>query len=89
MSGASKTNSPLVLYAEGVDPEADLVLVCGTSSWYRQEVRRREKLVKERAPLLKGLRASTMMALFQHLAMMSCENHVQAMDRAFTKLGDW
>ena len=34
MSGASKTNSPLVLYAEGVDPEADLVLVCGGRKFY-------------------------------------------------------
>ena len=34
MSGASKTNSPLVLYAEGVDPEADLVLVCGQRKFF-------------------------------------------------------
>ena len=34
MSGASKTNSPLVLYAEGVDPEAGLVLVCGGRKFY-------------------------------------------------------
>ena len=34
MSDASKTNSPLVLYAEGVDPEADLVLVCGGRKFY-------------------------------------------------------
>jgi hypothetical protein len=34
MSGASKTDSPLVLYAEGVDPEADLVLVCGGRKFY-------------------------------------------------------
>ena len=34
MSGASKTNSPLVLYAEGVDPEADLVLVCGDIKFF-------------------------------------------------------
>ena len=34
MSGASKTNSSLVLYAEGVDPEADLVLVCGQRKFF-------------------------------------------------------
>ena len=34
MSGASKTNSKLVLYAEGADPEADLVLVCGERKFY-------------------------------------------------------
>ena len=34
MSGASKTDSPLVLYAEGADPEADLVLVCGERKFY-------------------------------------------------------
>ena len=78
MSGASKTNSPLVLYAEGVDPEADLVLVCG------QRMRLREKKIKEAMLQLKGLHESTTMALFQHLAMMSCENNVQAMDRAIT-----
>ena len=34
MSGASKTNSKLVLYAEGADPEADLVLVCGQRKFF-------------------------------------------------------
>ena len=38
MSGASKTNSPLVLYAEGVDPEADLVLVCGERKFFVQGI---------------------------------------------------
>ena len=52
-------------------------------------MRLREKKIKEAMLQLKGLHESTTMALFQHLAMMSCENHVQAMDRAFTKLGDW
>ena len=66
MSGASKTNSPLVLYAEGVDPEADLVLVCGQRKFF---------------VALKGLHESTTMALFHHLATMACENNVQAMDR--------
>ena len=52
-----------------------------TSRWYRQEVRRREKLVKERAPLLKGLRASTMMALLQRVAMMACGRSKETLNR--------
>ena len=216
MSGASKTNSPLVLYAEGVDPEADLVLVCGGRKFYvrravcdafkvvaaspdksngaefdvlghdantlekllllvdpdaaialtpklitevlplahflgadaliqsfylfleanrelksnvaaaafaldkllakepkwsdrildamvriiipchpmgrtwdlRQwEERQREQLVKERTPLLKGLHASTTMALFQRVAMMMCEKERGAMNRAIHDIG--
>ena len=42
MSGASKTNTPLVLYAEGVDPEADLVLVCGQRKFCTIDMMRRE-----------------------------------------------
>ena len=216
MSGASKTNSPLVLYAEGVDPEADLVLVCGQRKFFvrravcdafkvvesmpdkssgaefdvlghsaktlekllllvdpdaaialtpklitqvlplahflgadaliqsfylfleanielksnvasaafaldkllakepkwsdrildgmvriiipchpmgrtwdlRQwEERQREQLVKERTPLLKGLHASTTMALFQRVAMMMCEKERGAMNRAIHDIG--
>ena len=49
--------------------------------WYRQEVRRREKLVKERSSLLKGLRASTTMALFQRVAMMACGRSKETMNR--------
>ena len=64
MSGASKTNSKLVLYAEGADPEADLVLVCGGTLQ------------------LKGVHASTTMALFQRVAMMMCEKERGAMNRA-------
>jgi len=216
MSGASKTNSPLVLYAEGVDPEADLVLVCGgrkfyvrravcemafpvvadspdkshgaefdilghsaetvekllllvnpdsaialtpklitevlplahflgaqpliksfyqfleanhelktdvaaaafavdkllteEPNWpphvltamvreviprhpfscymgYEQEVRRREKLVKERSSLLKGLHASTTMALFQRVAMMACEESESRINQTIHNIG--
>ena len=216
MPGASKTNSPLVLYAEGVDPEADLVLVCGQRKFFvrravcdafkvvesmpdkssgaefdvlghsaktlekllllvdpdaaialtpklitevlplahflgadaliqsfylfleanielksnvataafaldkllakepkwsdrildamvriiipchpmgrtwdlRQwEERQREQLVKERTPLLKGLHASTTMALFQRVAMMMCEKERGAMNRAIHDIG--
>ena len=215
MSGASKTNSPLVLYAEGVDPEADLVLVCGQRKFfvrravcdafkvvesmpdkssgaefdvlghraetvekllllvdpdgaialtpklitevaglahflgadaliqsfyeflvanhelktgvaaaafrvdkllakdpkwphhvltamvreviprhpfscymgYEQEVRRREKLVKERSSLLKGLHASTTMALFQRVAMMACEQSESRINQTIHNIG--
>jgi len=34
MSDASETNSSLVLYDEGADPEADLVLVCGEKKFF-------------------------------------------------------
>ena len=215
MSGASKTNTPLVLYAEGVDPEADLVLVCGQRKFfvrravcdafkvvesmpdkssgaefdvlghsaatlekllllidpdavialtpklirnvaslahflgadaliqsfhvflvanhelktgvaaaafavdkllakdpqwphhvltamvreviprhpfscymgYEQEVRRREKLVKERSSLLKGLHASTTMALFQRVAMMACEQSESRINQTIHNIG--
>ncbi len=50
----------------------------------RGRMRSREKKVKEGMLQLKGLHESTKMALFQYLAMMSCENNVQAMDRAIT-----
>ena len=49
MSGASKTKSPLVLYAEGVDPEADLVLVCGQRKFFvRRAVCEHFKVVEHR-----------------------------------------
>ena len=50
----------------------------------RGRMRSREKKVKEGMLQLKGLHESTKMALFQYLAMMSCEDNVQAMDRAIT-----
>ena len=80
MSGASKTNSKLVLYAEGADPEADLVLVCGEMP---RIVRQQwEAKVKEGVLQLKGLHVSTTMALFQRVAMMMCEKERGAMNRA-------
>ena len=51
------------------------------------EERQREKLVKERTPLLKGLHASTTMALFQRVAMMMCEKDRGAMNRAVHNIG--
>ena len=46
----------------------------------------REKLVKERTPLLKRLTPSTTMALFQRVAMMMCEKD-RGRNRAIHDIG--
>ena len=51
------------------------------------EERQREKLVKERTPLLKGLRASTTMALFQRVAMMACEESESRINQPIHNIG--
>ena len=51
------------------------------------EERQREKLVKERTPLLKGLRASTTMALFQRVAMMACEQSESRINETIHNIG--
>ena len=51
------------------------------------EERQREKLVKERTPLLKGLRASTTMALFQRVAMMASERSTRRIDKTIHDIG--
>ena len=85
MSDASKTNSPLVLYAEGVDPEADLVLVCGEMP---RIVRQQwEAKVKEGVLQLKGLHVSTTMALFQRVAMMACEESESRITQTIHNIG--